>query len=190
MIIDSINQGIFVAAPCIGNNICGNRIYNSTYSGIKLQNQVEHVPLLTDQRAFGNNFNNNTIIEANNSGFEITGDTDHEPKNNNFNDNAIFKPDNHGFYLNDIHFNNINGNTIYQPRSDAVSYDRGSGIYLVENVENNNINDNTIIDERSPFVLHTAIANREAADCPNNNLIGNKIVANNTERTVWVQSTG
>jgi hypothetical protein len=73
---------------------------------------------------------------------------------------------------------------IYQPRTDSVTYSRGSGFYIVQNVENNNIEGNSIIDERNPYILHNAIANREGTDCPNNNVIGNKIVANNTERTI------
>lgn len=189
-IIDSANQGIFVGCPAYNNVFNNNRIYNSTSSSIKVQNQLEHTPLLDGQGGNNNTFNNNTIYASNNSGFEVTGDTDHEPKGNNFNNNTIFKPDNHGFYIQDSHFNNFIGNTIYQPRTDSGTYSRGSGFYLVQNVENNNINDNQIIDERNPFVLHAAIANREGTDCPSNNVIGNKIVANNTERTVWVQSSG
>lgn len=189
-IVNSANQGIFVGCPAYSNNVNENKIYNSASSGFKIQNQLEHTPLLDGQRGFNNNFNNNTIFTPSNSGFEITGDADHEPKNNNFNGNTVYQADNHGFYLQDAHFNNFVGNTIYEPRSDSGTYARGSGFYLVQNVENNNINDNVIIDERDPYVLHTAIGNREGTDCKNNNVIGNKIVANNTERTVWVQSSG
>lgn len=188
-IVDSVNQGIFVGCPAYGNNLNGNRIYNATSSGIKVQNQLEHTPLLTDQRAFNNNFNENVIYLCGNTGIEVTGDASHEPKGNNFVGNTIFKPDNHGIYIQDAHFNNFNNNTIYQPRSDTATYARGSGFYLVQNVENNNMNDNVIIDERANQ-LHTAIANREGTDCPNNSVIGNRIIASNNERTVWVQSNG
>jgi parallel beta-helix repeat protein len=188
-IVDSVNQGIFVGCPAYGNNLNGNRIYNAVSSGIKVQNQLEHTPLLTDQRAFNNNFNENVIYLCGNTGIEVTGDINHEPKGNNFVGNTIFKPDNHGIYIQDAHFNNFNNNTIYQPRSDTGTYARGSGFYLVQNVENNNMNDNVIIDERANQ-LHTAIANREGTDCPNNSVIGNRIIASNSERTVWVQSNG
>lgn len=189
-IVDSSAQGIFIWCPAYNNNIVGNKIYNSSSSSIQLENQLEHTPLLDDQRGFANNVSNNMIFESNNSGIEITGDADHEPKNNNFNNNTIFKPDNHGIYMQDAHYNNFVGNSIYQPRSDSGTYSRGSGFYLVQNVENNNINNNVIADDRDPYVLHCAIGNREGTDCPNNSVVGNKIIANNTERTVWIQSNG
>lgn len=41
-ITDSTSNGIYVSLPSDNLSIIGNKIYNSTYSGIKLSNQLEH----------------------------------------------------------------------------------------------------------------------------------------------------
>jgi parallel beta-helix repeat protein len=188
-IVNSINQGIFIASPCLYNSVIGNRIYNPASSGIKIQNQLEHTPLFTGQAAIANNINENTIYASSNSGIEVTGTSGHEPTRNNISNNIIINPDNHGIYLQDTVGNNINGNSITEPKTDATNFSRGSGLYMVQNVRENSIINNTFIDTRThPNCSSTAIANREGTDCTGNIISNNIIKINNTERSVWFQS--
>lgn len=186
-IIDSAAQGIFIAAPCQDNIISGNKIHSSTSSGMKIQNQLEHTPLIAGQGAFNNTICNNSLYGCSNSGFEVTGDLSFEVRGNIISNNSINDVDNHGIYLQDAYSNTIDGNTIKNARSDSGTYARGSGIYLVQRVTDNNITNNVILDERA-YILHSAIANREDTTCTGNNISGNKINANNQERTIWIQS--
>ena len=186
-IVNSLAQGIFVAAPCQDNVIIGNKIHISVSSGIKVQNQLEHTPLLANQGAFNNIISNNSIYGCNNTGIEITGTLSFEVRGNIISNNTISDVDNHGIYLQDAYANTIDGNTIKNARSDSTTYARGSGIYMVQRVTNNNITNNTILDERA-YTLHCAIGNREDTTCTGNNISNNKIQAKNQERTIWIQS--
>jgi len=186
--VDSANQGIFIGAPSNDNIISNNRVASAASSGIKIQNQLEHTPLLAGQGALRNIISNNTITEAVGIGIEMTGTQNFECQDNNISNNTINKPGNHGIYLQDVKNNNINNNTINEARTDSATYARGSGIYMVQRVVDNNIIGNIITDTRDPYLLHCAIGNREDTTCTGNTIMGNKIKANNLERTIWVQS--
>jgi parallel beta-helix repeat protein len=187
IIYDSVNHGIFIASPSNNNVISNNTIFNSSYSGIKIQNQLEHTPLIAGQGAIGNVISDNNIDSAGNSGFEITGDSSNPILNNTISNNVITNSSNHGIYLQESQKNMINNNMIDTVRTDTGSYSRGSGIYMVSNVTDNHIIGNSILDDGS-YTCHCAIGNREDSTCTGNIVSGNHIDCANQERTIWFQS--
>jgi len=186
-VVNSTREGIFIGCPAYDNVITGNILSNPQTHGIKMENQLEHIPLLTGQTGKNNIISGNVIVKPLYTGIEILGTTGHEMRNNIIANNSIKQAGNHGIYLQRVTLNSILGNTIVEPRTDVV-HSRGSGIYMVLQVTDNLIANNTIIDERFPHVCHTAISNREGSDCQGNSILGNIINCNNVERTVWFQS--
>lgn len=187
-VYDTVNQGIFIASPCNDNVISGNVIQNTASAGIKIQNQLEHTPLLTGQNASGNVISDNVIVDVGGSGFEVSGTELHPITRNLIANNSIIRPADHGIYLQDATSNEIASNLIQEPRSDSVTFARGSGIYMVIRVKDNQIVGNTIIDEKTTPIAHTGIANREDSTCTGNVIDSNNIRVQNLERTVWFQS--
>lgn len=182
-VVDSANQWIFFAWPSYDNVLNGNTIINATSSWIKLENQLEHTPLLAWQWIIWNTISNNTVTNSTVNGIEISGSSSNPIKNNSFIWNTVNWAWEHTVYLQYSENNIIKWNTLMRPKKDGWS-SRWSWIYLVANVKNNVIEWNTITWSN----YHTGISNREDNSCTGNIVKGNKITWTNTERTIWFQS--
>lgn len=172
--VTSAGEGIYVAGPCYENVIQGNTITSSTTAGIRMQNQVEHTPLLAGQCIKGNTVSNNTIYSAGDSGIVLNGTQTNQAIQNNVVGNTIELASNHGIYLQDASENSLTANNILNPRNNTGNA-RGSGIYLVARNTNNTIEGNTIKDDRATPQMYSAIAAREETTSTGN-IIKNNIL--------------
>ena len=178
-VVDSVNHGIFVAAPFRDINVAGNVISSCASSGINIQNQLEHP--ITGKQGLRGTFYGNVITGAGFSGITINSAMDCT-----FSNNTIDTPAFHGIYVQEATDNLIIGNAIRNPNemNDAV----GSGIYLLVASGRNVIEGNSIRDDRAVPKMSSAIAERETSDCPDLVISNNSISGKNNQRSIWIQS--